>query len=80
MTPHGDDPRERRSPRRPRGHPFETGYPLVSVVQPQRNLDRGCDYDVLAALARPFQGDPGILSRMPAVEFYPEVIGLSAPY
>jgi hypothetical protein len=36
--------------------------------------------DVLAALARPFQGDPGILSRMPAVEFCPEVVGLSAPY
>jgi hypothetical protein len=36
--------------------------------------------DVLAALTRPFQGDPGILSHTPAVEFYPEVVGLSAPY
>ena len=36
--------------------------------------------DVLAALARPFQGDPGILSRTPAVEFCPKVVGLSAPY
>jgi hypothetical protein len=36
--------------------------------------------DVLATLARPFQGDPGILSRTPAVEFCLEVIGLCAPY
>jgi hypothetical protein len=36
--------------------------------------------DVLAALARPFQGDPGILSRTPAVELYPEVISLHTPY
>jgi hypothetical protein len=36
--------------------------------------------DVLAALARPFQGHPGVLSRMPAVEFCPEVVGLCAPY
>jgi hypothetical protein len=36
--------------------------------------------DVLAALARPFQRDPGILSRTPAVEFCPEIVGLSAPY
>jgi hypothetical protein len=32
MTLHGDDLRERHSPHRPRGHPFETGYPLVSAV------------------------------------------------
>jgi hypothetical protein len=35
--------------------------------------------DVLGALARPFQRDPGILSRTPAVEFCPEVVGLHAP-
>jgi hypothetical protein len=36
--------------------------------------------DVLATLARPFQRDPGILSRTPAIEFCPEVVGLCAPY
>jgi hypothetical protein len=36
--------------------------------------------DVLAALAHPFQRDPGILSRTPAVKFRPEVVGLGAPY
>jgi hypothetical protein len=36
--------------------------------------------DVSAALARPFQRDPGILSHAPAVEFGLEVIGLCAPY
>jgi hypothetical protein len=36
--------------------------------------------DVLAALAGPFQGDLGILSRTPAVELCPEVVGLCAPY
>jgi hypothetical protein len=36
--------------------------------------------DVLAALARPFQRDPGVLSRAPVVEFGPEVVGLCAPY
>jgi hypothetical protein len=35
---------------------------------------------VLAALVRPFQRDQGILSRTPAVEFCPEVIGLCTPY
>jgi hypothetical protein len=35
---------------------------------------------VLAALVRPFQRDPGILSRTPAVEFCPEVVGLRTPY
>jgi hypothetical protein len=35
---------------------------------------------VLAVLARPFQRDLGILSRMPAVEFCPEVVGLCTPY
>jgi hypothetical protein len=34
--------------------------------------------DVLAALARPFQGDPGILSCTSAVEFCPKVVGLRA--
>ena len=36
--------------------------------------------DVLAAFARPFQRDQGILSRTPAVEFCPEVVGLCTPY
>jgi hypothetical protein len=36
--------------------------------------------DVLVALARPFQRDPGILSRTPAVELCLEIIGLCAPY
>ena len=36
--------------------------------------------DVLAALARPFQRDPGVLSRASAVELGPEVVGLCAPY
>jgi hypothetical protein len=36
--------------------------------------------DVLAALARPFQGDPGILSRTPAVELCPKVVSLRTPY
>jgi hypothetical protein len=39
--PRGDDPRVRRSPLRPRGHPSGTGCLLVSAVQPQRSLDRG---------------------------------------
>ena len=36
--------------------------------------------DLLAALACPFQGDPGVLSRTPAVEFCPEVVGLCTPH
>jgi hypothetical protein len=36
--------------------------------------------DVLGALARPFQRDLGVLCRVPAVEFGPEVVGLYAPY
>jgi hypothetical protein len=36
--------------------------------------------DVLAALVRPFQRDPDILSRTPAVEFCLEVVGLCTPY
>jgi hypothetical protein len=36
--------------------------------------------DVLAALVRPFQGYPGVLSRTPAVELCPEVVGLCAPH
>jgi hypothetical protein len=34
--------------------------------------------DVLAALACPFQRDLGVLSRTPAVEFCPKVVGLCA--
>jgi hypothetical protein len=36
--------------------------------------------DVLPALLRPLQRDPGVLSRTPAVEFCPEVVGLCTPY
>jgi hypothetical protein len=36
--------------------------------------------NVLAALAQPFQGYPGVLSRTPAVELCPEVVGLCAPH
>jgi hypothetical protein len=36
--------------------------------------------DVLAVLAYPLQRDLGVLSRAPAVEFGPEVVGLCAPY
>ena len=36
--------------------------------------------DVLAALARPFQGYPCVLSRTPVVEFGSKVVGLCAPY
>jgi hypothetical protein len=36
--------------------------------------------NVLAALARPFQRDSGILSRTPAIEFFPEVVGLCTSY
>jgi len=36
--------------------------------------------DVLATLARPVQRDPSVLSRTPAVEFCPKVVGLCAPH
>jgi hypothetical protein len=36
--------------------------------------------DVLPALPRPLQRDPGVLSRTPAVEFCPEVVGLCTPH
>jgi hypothetical protein len=36
--------------------------------------------DVLSALPRPLKRDPGVLSRTPAVEFCPEVVGLCTPY
>jgi hypothetical protein len=42
---------------------------LIEVVTP----------DVSSTLLRPLQGDPGILSRTPAVELCPEVIGLCTP-
>jgi hypothetical protein len=41
MTLCGDDPRERRSLRRPRGHPLGTRCPLGPVVLLQQSLDRG---------------------------------------
>jgi hypothetical protein len=80
MTPCGDDPQERRSPHQPRRHPFGTGRPLASAVQPREVLIEVATIYVLAALARPFQSDPCILSCMPAVEFCLEVIGLCAAY
>jgi hypothetical protein len=36
--------------------------------------------DVSSALPRPLQGDPGILSRTPAVVLCPEVVGLCTPH
>jgi hypothetical protein len=36
--------------------------------------------NVSSALPRPLQGDPGILSRTPAVELCPEVVGLCTPH
>ena len=36
--------------------------------------------NVLLALTRPLQRDPGILSRTPAVQLCPKIIGLCAPY
>jgi hypothetical protein len=36
--------------------------------------------DVSSALPCPLQGDPGILSRTPAVELCPEVVGLCTPH
>jgi hypothetical protein len=80
MMTRGDDPRERRNPRRPRGHPLGTGCPLGPAALPQRSLDRGCGPRCFGGLARPFQRDPDVLSRAPAVEFGLEVVGLCAPY
>jgi hypothetical protein len=40
-TPRGDDPRERRNPRRLMGPPPEFGRPLVFAVLPQQSPDRG---------------------------------------
>jgi hypothetical protein len=36
--------------------------------------------DILSALTRPLQRNPGIFPRTPAVEFYLEVVGLCSPY
>jgi hypothetical protein len=36
--------------------------------------------DVLAALTRPLQRDPGVFSCTPTVEFFPEVVGLCTPH
>jgi hypothetical protein len=36
--------------------------------------------DVLAALMRPLWRYPGILSRSPAIELCPEIVGLGAPH
>jgi hypothetical protein len=52
-SPHGDDPRVRRSPRRPKGHLPGTGRPLGFAVLPQQNLDRGCDPRCLAGAHAP---------------------------
>jgi hypothetical protein len=59
MTSHGDDLRGRRNPHWPRGHPFGTGCPLVSAVQPQRSLDRGCDHRCSGGARAPFPKRPG---------------------
>jgi hypothetical protein len=52
-TSRGDDPRERRSLRRPMGHPLETERPLESAVLPQQSLGRGCDPRYFAGARAP---------------------------
>jgi hypothetical protein len=56
----GDDPRERHIPRRLGGHPPRTGHPLGSWCFRNKILVEVAALDVLSALTRPFQGDPGI--------------------
>jgi hypothetical protein len=41
-------PSQRRSPRRPKGHPPGTRRPLGFAVLPHQSLDRGCDPRCLA--------------------------------
>jgi hypothetical protein len=36
--------------------------------------------NVMTALTRPFQRDPGVFSRMPTIELRPEVVGLCTSY
>jgi hypothetical protein len=57
-TPRGDGLLVRRSLRRPRGHPFGTGRPLVSTVLLQRNLGRGCDPQCSDGAHSPFPKRP----------------------
>jgi hypothetical protein len=80
MTLRGDDPQERRSPPRPRGHPFETGCHWRLRCNRSEVLIEVATINVLAALVRPFQRDPGILSHTPVVEFCPKVVGLRTLY
>jgi hypothetical protein len=47
-SPHIDDPRARRSPHQPKGHPPGPERPLGFAVLPQQSLDRGCDPRCLA--------------------------------
>jgi hypothetical protein len=58
MTPREDGLRGRRSPRRPRGHPFGAGRPLVSMVPLRRNLGRGCDPQCFDGAHAPFPKRP----------------------
>jgi hypothetical protein len=80
MTSRGDDPRVRRSPRWPRGHPLGTRCPLGLRCYRSEVLIMVATLDVLSALPRPLQRDLGVLSHTPVVEFCPEVVGLCTPY
>jgi hypothetical protein len=80
MTPRGDDPQERRSPHRQGNTRLGPGAHWCLRCNRNEDLIEVATIDVLAALTRPFQRYPGILSRTPAVEFCPEVVGLCTPY
>jgi hypothetical protein len=79
-TPREDDPRERRSPRRPRDTHLGPGAHRCLRCCRSEVLIEVAALDVLAALARPLQRDSGILSRTPAVEFCSMVVGPCAPH
>ena len=80
MTPRGDNPRERRSYAGQGDTRLGPGAHWCLRCYRSEVLIEVATIDVLAALARPFQRDIGILSRTPAVEFCPEVVALCAPY
>jgi hypothetical protein len=78
--PHGGDLPERRSLLRPRDTLLGPGAHWRLRCNRDEVLIEVASVDVLAALARPFQRYPGILSRTPAVELCPEIIGLHASH
>jgi hypothetical protein len=61
MTPREDGLRGRRSPRRPGGHPFGIGCPLVSAVPPRQNLGQDYDPQCSNGAHAPFPKRPGRL-------------------